>query len=59
MAFRKKASIILNYKPDILIVPECEYPDKLKFLADEIGEFELWSKYSDHVPVMVNFDHAQ
>lgn len=31
MAFRKKAEIILAYKPDILIVPECEHPDKLKF----------------------------
>jgi exonuclease III len=33
MAFRKKADFILNYKPDILIVPECEHPDKLKFPA--------------------------
>lgn len=31
MAFRKKAEFILTYKPDILIVPECEHPDKLKF----------------------------
>lgn len=31
MAFRKKADHILKYKPDILIVPECEHPDKLKF----------------------------
>ncbi len=31
MAFRKKASFILKYKPDILIVPECEHPDKLVF----------------------------
>src|SRR5258705_12166459 len=31
MAFRKKAGIILKHKPDILIVPECEHPDKLKF----------------------------
>jgi exonuclease III len=34
MAFRKKADIILAYKPDILIVPECEHPDKLKFNTD-------------------------
>jgi exodeoxyribonuclease III len=33
MAFRKKADFILAYKPDILIVPECEHPDKLKFTA--------------------------
>jgi exonuclease III len=31
MAFRKKAGHILAYKPDILIVPECEHPAKLKF----------------------------
>lgn len=31
MAFRKKAELILQYGPDILIIPECEHPDKLKF----------------------------
>jgi exodeoxyribonuclease III len=31
MAFRKKAGTILKYKPDILVVQECEHPDKLKF----------------------------
>ena len=31
MAFRKKAEFILTYEPDILIVPECEHPDKLNF----------------------------
>jgi exonuclease III len=31
MAFRKKAEFILAYKPDILIVQECEHPDKLIF----------------------------
>ncbi len=31
MAFRKKANFILPYQPDILVVPECEHPDKLKF----------------------------
>ena len=34
MAFRKKADFILTHKPDILIVPECEHPDKLKFNID-------------------------
>lgn len=34
MAFRKKADFILTHKPDILIVPECEHPDKLKFNTD-------------------------
>ena len=33
MAYRKKAGFILNQQPDIVIVPECEYPDKLKFMA--------------------------
>lgn len=31
MAFRKKASAILDVKPDLLIVPECEHPDRLIF----------------------------
>ena len=31
MAFRKKADLILAHKPDILVVPECEHPDKLQF----------------------------
>ncbi len=34
MAFRKKADFILTHKPDILIVPECEHPDKLLFPVD-------------------------
>lgn len=28
MAFRKKYEQILTYEPDLLIVPECEHPDK-------------------------------
>ena len=31
MAYRKKAGLILKHRPDIVIVPECEHPDKLKF----------------------------
>ncbi|WP_233550032.1 hypothetical protein [Flavobacterium sp. 120] len=34
MAFRKKAEFILKEQPDILIVPECEHPDKLIFKND-------------------------
>lgn len=30
-AFRKKADLILGLKPDILIVQECEHPDKFTF----------------------------
>lgn len=36
MAFRKKADFILVHNPDILIVPECEHPDKLKFGKDTL-----------------------
>lgn len=31
MAFRKKAEQVLRYQPDLLIVPECEHPDKIPF----------------------------
>ena len=34
MAFRKKANFILTHKPDILVIPECEHPDKLLFPID-------------------------
>ena len=33
MAFRKKAGFILQHRPDILVVPECEHPSKLQFGA--------------------------
>ena len=35
MVFRKKAAFILQYDPDIVIVPECENPERLLF-ADDI-----------------------
>ncbi|MDB5137872.1 MAG: hypothetical protein JWP37_4475 [Mucilaginibacter sp.] len=41
MAFRKKSDWILKYDPDILIVPECENPDVLKF--------SLFSKQPDNI----------
>jgi len=31
MVYRKKASLLLAHKPDIVVIPECEHPDKLKF----------------------------
>jgi exodeoxyribonuclease III len=31
MAFRKKAHLVLNYQPDILVIPECEHLDKFDF----------------------------
>jgi len=43
MAFRKKADLILTYKPDILIVPECEHPDKLLFPIGTLNPTDtLW-----------------
>jgi exonuclease III len=33
MAFRKKAGHILEHKPDIVVISECEQPSKLKFDA--------------------------
>ncbi|GAB2807776.1 exonuclease/endonuclease/phosphatase family protein [Ferruginibacter profundus] len=36
MAFRKKAAVILQHQPDIVVVQECEHPDKLKFTDDSI-----------------------
>jgi exodeoxyribonuclease III len=34
MAFRKKAGLLMSYQPDILVIPECEHPDKLLFDKD-------------------------
>lgn len=34
MAYRKKAAVILKHKPDILIVQECEHPEKLIYTDD-------------------------
>ena len=34
MAFRKKAEIILQSKPDILVIIECEHPEKLIFNSE-------------------------
>jgi len=43
MAFRKKADFILTYNPDILIVPECENPDKLLFSINTLKPTDvLW-----------------
>lgn len=42
MAFRKKAEFILSQKPDILIVPECEHPDKLKFSGNVQSPMDIY-----------------
>jgi hypothetical protein len=34
MAYRKKAGFLLTHNPDIVIVPECENPERLKFGVD-------------------------
>lgn len=43
MAFRKKAARILESKPDLLVVPECECPEKQRF-ATEVQQpgHRLW-----------------
>jgi hypothetical protein len=37
MAFRRKFDSILVYKPDILIIPECEEPSKLRMLSSGLN----------------------
>ena len=49
MVFRKKADVILEFKPDILVIPECEHPDKLKFKSNsEIPNDILWFGTNSH-----------
>lgn len=48
MAFRNKAKHILAFKPDIVIVPECEHPDKLKFKDCELPNDVLWYGQNVH-----------
>ena len=49
MAFRKKASSILALEPDILIIPECEHPDKLNFKNNVILPTDmLWFGRNQH-----------
>jgi exodeoxyribonuclease III len=69
-AIRKKADLILNRKPDILVIQECEHADKLKFglttaiLTDvlwfgdnpHVGKFEDWIEHSDHLPLEIELE---
>lgn len=49
MAFRKKADLILKYKPDILVVPECEHPGKLFFAPGSAKPSDiLWFGKNQH-----------
>lgn len=42
MAFRKKIALILSYMPDILVVQECEHPDKINFDENNKPNSILW-----------------
>ena len=46
--FRRKAEFILNEKPDILIVQECEHPDKLQFNFNTPLPKDIYWYGSDH-----------
>lgn len=49
MAFRKKASIILAQKPDILVVVECEHLEKLVYTTDTPNPTDsLWFGKNQH-----------
>jgi exodeoxyribonuclease-3 len=49
MAFRKKAHHVLSHHPDILVVPECERPDKLLYTADSCtAASSLWFGTNQH-----------
>ena len=49
MAFRKKAGMMLALQPDILIVQECEHPDKLSFPAEIANPEEvIWIGTNDN-----------
>jgi len=47
MAFRKKVELILVYKHDILVFPECEHPSKIVFPEGNEPTDVLW--YGDNV----------
>lgn len=49
MAFRKKATLILQQDPDILIVPECEHPDKYdkSILGEKLSDVLWYGKNSN------------
>jgi len=48
MAFRKKAAFILTHKPDILIIVECEHPDKLLLADTPKATDSLWFGKNQH-----------
>lgn len=48
MAFRKKIPLLLTHKPDILVIPECEHPDKLQFTEEILPNTSLWHGSNPH-----------
>lgn len=49
MGFRKKAGAIFAHNPDILVIPECESPDKLKFAEGlELPSDIIWHGKNPH-----------
>lgn len=43
MVFRKKSELLLPFEPDIVVVPECENPERLKFPAGvRVPDDILW-----------------
>ena len=48
MAFRNKADLLLKYKPDILVIPECELADKIVFDKKYKHKHSLWFGKNKH-----------
>lgn len=49
MAFRKKAELILSHNPDIIIIPECEEPEKiLQYPISQKPTSYLWFGNNKH-----------
>lgn len=48
MAFRKKTDYILKHKPDILIIPECEHPNKIVFPNRKKPTSTIWFGKNQH-----------
>jgi exodeoxyribonuclease-3 len=58
-AFRKKAAFILPQQPDILVIQECEHPDKLGFNASsQLPTDVLWFGDNEHKGLGV-FSYSQ
>ncbi|QEC66952.1 endonuclease/exonuclease/phosphatase family protein [Panacibacter ginsenosidivorans] len=49
MAFRKKAATVFRLQPDVLVIPECEHPDKLMFINIDVQPTQiLWFGANHH-----------